>query len=108
MGKLIDRDETIIYNGIKYDFILYWGKDARSGGLFGMPPSLVGITKWFGSKPTDFKTIHVWVDTGCIGRFWISERDGFFGKTLWEKRIDEDINTIPLEKIIEYIPSYAQ
>ena len=64
MNKLIDRDETNVYNGVKYDFTLYWGKDARNGGLFGTPPSSVGITKWLGSNPTDYKIIHISVDTG--------------------------------------------
>lgn len=108
MSKLIDRNETIVYNGIKYDFTLYWGKDARNGGLFGMNPSSSGITKWFGSKPNDYKIIHISVDTGSTDVFWVSERAGLFGKTLWKIRIDEDINIIPFEKILEQIPSSAQ
>ena len=108
MNKLIDRDETIVYNGVKYDFTLYWGKDARNGGLFGTPPSSVGITKWLDSNQTNYKIIHISVDTGRTDVFWVYERVGLFGKTLWKKRIDENINTIPFDKILEQIPSYAQ
>lgn len=108
MSRLIDREEMLVYNGFKYQFTLYWGKDARNGGLFALPPSMVGIIKWIDSEKKEYKHIHIDTDTGRTDIFWMYERKGFFGRKIWEMKVTEDINTIPLEKLLSYIPDSAK
>lgn len=98
-GGVMDREETIEYNGDEYRLCIIWNEDYLKRSAFAMTPDYAFIRK----NGENFAMIDV--DNGNPNIFFVKQfTKRLFDKPEWMVKIKKHINDISFEEILSQLP----